>query len=96
MMGLRIFENGANRPLNWSFITTGGNTPAWDTVSHSGARSVKISIPGTGDNKSGYPPQSDLVKAEPLAYYTLCVLHPPCMGQDRGRSGHECACGEGC
>ena len=32
--------------------------------------SVKISIPGTTDSRSGYP-KSDLITAEPLQYYTL-------------------------
>jgi len=64
------FENGAAAPLNWSFITSNGNIPEWDTNSRSGARSIKVSIPGTSNNKSGYP-KSDLITAEPLAYYTL-------------------------
>ncbi len=64
------FENSISSPMNWSFVTTNGNTPAWDNISHSGARSIKISISGTKDNQSGYP-KSDLIKAEPLQHYTF-------------------------
>jgi hypothetical protein len=64
------FESGAAAPLNWSFVTSSGSTPEWDTVSRSGARSIKISIPGTTDSRSGYP-KSEMMEAEQLAYYTL-------------------------
>jgi hypothetical protein len=64
------FEEGGSMPLNWSFVTNNGSTPVWDAISHSGARAIKISISGTEDNQSGYP-KSELIKAEPLAYYTF-------------------------
>lgn len=70
LLGNPGFERSISLPLNWSFVSTGGNTPTWDNVSKSGAKSIKISIPGTADNKSGYP-KSDLIRAEPLQYYTL-------------------------
>ncbi|KCZ71726.1 hypothetical protein ANME2D_01780 [Candidatus Methanoperedens nitroreducens] len=66
------FESGATKPLNWSFVTVDGNTPLWSTVSYSGSRSVKISIPGTTDSKSGYP-KSDLIEVESLQNYILSV-----------------------
>jgi hypothetical protein len=64
------FENGAVTPLNWSLVTNNGITPVLDTIFQSGTRSIKISIPGTTDSRSGYP-QSDLMKTEPLQDYTL-------------------------
>ncbi len=65
------FESGTSKPLNWSFITSSGNTPVWDnTISHTGARSMKISIPGINTSRSGYP-KSDLIKATPLTNYTV-------------------------
>ncbi len=64
------FERGITMPQNWSFITVNGNAPTWDTVSHIGLRSVKISVPGAEDNKSGYV-KSRLIKVEPMQYYTL-------------------------
>jgi|GEM_PF-5192760 len=64
------FESGTSMPLNWSLVTVDGNTPLWDTVSHSGTRSVKINIPGTKDSESGYP-KSDLIKTEPFQNYIL-------------------------
>ena len=59
-------------PSNWTFVNQGGNTPIWDSVSHSGSRSIKISIPGTTNVISGYP-QSDLIAAQPLTTYTASV-----------------------
>ena len=59
-------------PLNWAFVNQGANTPIWDSVSHSGSRSIKISIPGTTNVISGYP-QSDLIDAQPLTTYTASV-----------------------
>jgi hypothetical protein len=38
------FESVATQPLNWSFKTSCNNIPIRDTISHSGARSIKISI----------------------------------------------------
>ncbi|HWQ95865.1 MAG TPA: dockerin type I domain-containing protein, partial [Candidatus Methylomirabilis sp.] len=64
------FEKGNSKPLNWEFVTVGGNTPTWDKISHSGTRSIKISIQGTKAITSGYP-QSDLVKVKPLESYTI-------------------------
>ncbi|PWB50335.1 MAG: hypothetical protein C3F06_12240 [Candidatus Methanoperedenaceae archaeon] len=65
-------ERGTTVPLNWTFVDQGGNTPAWDSVSHSGSRSIKISIPGTTNNISGYP-QSDIIDAQPLTTYKASV-----------------------
>jgi len=64
------FEMGTTAPFNWSLVTNNGNTPVWDNVSHGGSRSIRISIPGANDSKSGYL-RSDLVKAEPLGYYNF-------------------------
>jgi hypothetical protein len=64
------FESGTTQPLNWNMVTVSGNTPIWDIVSHTGARSIKISIPGTTNSQSGYP-QSDLITAVPLQNYTF-------------------------
>lgn len=65
------FEIGTTSPLNWSFVTNNGSTPVWDAnVSHSGARSVKIQIPGTQDNISGYP-KSDLIPLLPNTTYNF-------------------------
>ena len=64
------FEYGNILPLKWTFVTNNGNTPIWDTVSHKDLRSVKISIPGTSDSKSGYP-QSKLITAIPLQFYSF-------------------------
>jgi len=66
------FENGTTQPLNWSMVTVGGNIPTWDSVSHTGARSIEISISGTKNSLSGYP-QSDLIAAVPLQSYILSV-----------------------
>ncbi len=52
------------------FVTNKGNSPVWDSVYHSGLKSVKISVPGTTDGKSGYP-QSDLITTKPLKNYTF-------------------------
>ncbi len=65
------YETGTTAPLNWSFITTDGNIPTWDsTVSHTGSKSIKVSIPGTASAKSGYP-KSDFIVAEPGGFYTF-------------------------
>ncbi len=64
------FESGSTVPVNWKFVASNGNTPVWDTTSHSGARSIKISIPGTTKSNSGYP-LSDKINVEPLQTYTL-------------------------
>jgi len=64
------FENGSTSPLNWTLVTSNGNTPSWDTVFHTGTRSLRISISGTIDKESGYP-KSDLMEARPLATYTF-------------------------
>ena len=66
------FEDGTSIPVNWTFISQNDNTPVWDSVSYSGSKSIKISIPGTTDLKSGYP-QSDLIPAYPLTNYTASV-----------------------
>jgi hypothetical protein len=66
------FESGIITPLNWTFMSQNGNTPTWDNISYSSSKSIKISIPGTTDLKSGYP-QSDLIPAEPLTNYTVSV-----------------------
>ncbi|HMB46468.1 MAG TPA: carbohydrate binding domain-containing protein, partial [Candidatus Methanoperedens sp.] len=66
------FESGTTTPLNWTLVNQGGNTPIWDSVSHSGSRSIKISIPGTTNIISGYP-QSDLIIAQPLAIYAVSM-----------------------
>ena len=65
-------ESGTTTPLNWTFVNQGGNIPVWDNVSHSGSRSIKISIPGTTNLISGYP-QSDIIDAQPLKTYTASV-----------------------
>ncbi|MCX9081918.1 MAG: right-handed parallel beta-helix repeat-containing protein [Candidatus Methanoperedens sp.] len=66
------FENGISFPVNWTFISQNNNTPVWDSVSYSGSKSIKISISGTTDLKSGYP-QSDLIPVYPLTHYTASV-----------------------
>ncbi len=63
-------ESGTTTPFNWTFVNEGGNTPTWDSESHSGSRSIKISIPGTTNKLSGYP-QSDIMIAQPLTTYTV-------------------------
>ncbi len=65
-------ESGTTTPLNWTLVNQGGNTPIWDSVSHSGSRSIKISIPGTTNIISGYP-QSDIMIAQPLMTYMASV-----------------------
>jgi len=60
-------EIGTTTPLNWTFVNQGANTPILDSVSHSGLRSIKISIPGTTNVISGYP-QSDLIDAQPYQH----------------------------
>lgn len=66
------FENGTTTPFNWTLVEQGGNRPVWDGISHSGTRSIKISIPGTANIRSGYP-QTDLIIARPLTTYTASV-----------------------
>ncbi|MCX9081916.1 MAG: carbohydrate binding domain-containing protein [Candidatus Methanoperedens sp.] len=63
------FESGTTTPLNWTFVNQGGNTPIWDSVSHSGSRSIKIGIPGTTNVNSGFP-QSDIITVQPLTKYS--------------------------
>ncbi|VVB90083.1 Uncharacterised protein [uncultured archaeon] len=58
------------KPANWIFVTNKGNSPIWDSVSHSGSRSIKISVPGTINKNSGYP-QSDMIMAVPRQNYTF-------------------------
>jgi len=65
-------ESGTTIPLDWTLVNQDGNTPVWDNVSHSGSRSIKISIPGTKNIISGYP-QSDIISVQPLAIYTVSV-----------------------
>jgi parallel beta-helix repeat protein len=65
------FESGTTTPLNWTLVTNNGSTPLWDAnVSHTGARSIKIQVTGTQDNKSGYP-RSDLIKLLPNTTYNF-------------------------
>jgi Carbohydrate binding domain len=66
------FESGKTIPLNWEFVTQNGNTPVWDTRSHTGSKSVKISVSGTTNRISGYP-QSDIITAQPLTSYVISV-----------------------
>ncbi len=52
---------------------TGNFTPIWDnTIYHSGLRSIKISIPGTVNKRSGYL-QSSLMKVTPLQKYNFNI-----------------------
>lgn len=62
------FEDGAAAPMNWKIVTNNGNTPIWDTLSHNGGKSIKISAPGPYDTISGQP-QSDLIQSGPLQHY---------------------------
>jgi hypothetical protein len=64
------FENIAGSLMNWSLVTNNSNIPLWDTSYHTGARSIKISIPGYRNSASGYP-KSDFIIAAPLQNYTL-------------------------
>lgn len=57
---------------NWTFVTRSDNTPVWDNVSHTGTRSVKISVPGTVSIESGYP-ESELVPVWPNKNYIARV-----------------------
>jgi hypothetical protein len=75
------FESGTTQPLNWSLVTVSGNIPIWDTISHSGARSIKISNPGITNSLSGYP-QSDLITAIPLQNHTFSA-----WGKTQGAGG---------
>jgi uncharacterized repeat protein (TIGR01451 family) len=65
-------ENPVNpgKPMKWMFIKDKENVPAWDSIYHSGLKSIKISVPGTSDGLSGYP-QSDLIASGPLKNYTF-------------------------
>jgi hypothetical protein len=67
------FENGSTKPDNWAFAKNNGNVPVWDTVSHSGTRSIKISNPGNAKINSGYP-LSDEIIAKPLQNYTISAF----------------------
>lgn len=64
------FDIGTTMPLDWMLITNNGNSPSWDTVAHSGTRSVRIQITGTSNIISGYP-KSNLIDAQPATTYTL-------------------------
>ncbi|MFH1319389.1 MAG: carbohydrate-binding protein, partial [Bacteroidota bacterium] len=64
------FESGSQNPLNWQLLDNYGNTPIWDTIAHSGTRSVKIQITGTSDRVSGSA-RSDTIEVQPLSNYTL-------------------------
>lgn len=64
------FEDGSATPLNWNLVTNAGNTPFWDTVNHSGMRSVRVKISGTSNIISGYP-LSDTITAQPSTDYTF-------------------------
>lgn len=64
------FENGTTIPLNWTFVTQNSNTPVWDTVSHTGTKSVKISISGTNNRISGYP-KSDIIPVQSLTTFVV-------------------------
>jgi len=65
------FETGTTTPINWTFVTNNGSILSWDaTLSHTGARSIKIQVAGTQDNKSGYP-RSDLIKLLPNTTYNF-------------------------
>ncbi len=76
------FETGTTTPVNWSFITHNGNTPAWDsTTAHNGTKSVKISISGTTDVISGEV-WSDFIPATSGITYTLSA-----WGKSQGAAG---------
>jgi len=60
--------SGSPIPSDWTLITYNGNSPVWDTVSHSGVRSIRVQVTGSIDQISGYP-QSDLIQVEPLQDY---------------------------
>ncbi|MDO8726880.1 MAG: carbohydrate binding domain-containing protein [Candidatus Methanoperedens sp.] len=77
------FESGSTTPLNWNLVTYSGNTPSWDTVSHSGARSVQIQIIGTSDIISGEI-KSDIITAQPNTEYNLSV-----WGKTQGAGGRN-------
>lgn len=64
------FESGTTAPLNWKLVSTNGNTPTWETVPHTGSRSIKISIPGTTSGYSGKA-VSDFINVKPGQYYTV-------------------------
>lgn len=66
------FESGSPTPLNWTLLSQSGNSPILDDISHSGSKSVKISIPGTTNIISGQP-QSDMIIAQPLTLYKVSV-----------------------
>ncbi len=65
------FEIGTPIPTNWGFNTQNGITPLLDsTVFHSGAKSVKILVPGTTPLISGGA-YSDMIPVKPNTQYTL-------------------------
>ncbi|WP_218837901.1 hypothetical protein, partial [Candidatus Methanoperedens nitratireducens] len=76
------FETGSTIPVNWNFATNNGNTPVSDsTTSHSGAKSVKISISGTSNVISGEV-WSDMISSTSGATYTFSA-----WGKSQGAGG---------
>lgn len=75
------FESGSSTPLNWNLITKSDNSPYWDTVAHSGERSIRIQIKGTSDVISGFP-ISDITTAQPATSYTFSA-----WGKSQGTLG---------
>jgi hypothetical protein len=76
------FETGTITPMNWNFVAHNENTPAWDaTTSHSGTKSVKISISGTNDIISG-DVWSDFIPATSGITYTFSA-----WGKSQGAGG---------
>jgi len=75
------FEIGSTIPMNWTLLSQNGNTPIWDIVSHSGSKSIKISISTTTNTISGYP-ISDLITVQPLTNYTVSA-----WGKTNGAGG---------
>lgn len=67
------FESGGNMPIDWTLVPIGENVPEWDTESHTGERSVMISIPGTTDLISGYP-QSGHITVKASTTYTFSAF----------------------
>jgi hypothetical protein len=64
------FEGGTTVPSSWTFETFNGNTPIWDSIAHSGSRSIKISVPGTTSIFSGII-VSNFISARPGQNYTF-------------------------
>ncbi|PWB54274.1 MAG: hypothetical protein C3F06_05270 [Candidatus Methanoperedenaceae archaeon] len=75
------FESGTAAPLNWTFVSQDGNTPAWSNISHSGLKSIEINIPGTMGLNSGFS-ESDMISAQPFTEYTFSA-----WGKTRGVNG---------